>query len=59
MLSVAIKQALHCRVQYHSTMTHEMHLTSVCMLADNELLAARVAGQALSKADVNRMVAER
>ncbi|KAF6262378.1 HEC/Ndc80p family-domain-containing protein [Scenedesmus sp. NREL 46B-D3] len=27
--------------------------------ADNESLAARVAGQALSKADVNRMVAER
>jgi hypothetical protein len=27
--------------------------------ADNEALAARVAGQELSKADVNRMVAER
>lgn len=31
----------------------------LCAAADNEALAARVAGQELSKADVNRMVAER
>lgn len=29
------------------------------LFADNEALATRIAGQALSKADVNRMVAER
>jgi hypothetical protein len=36
-----------------------IHMYVPLLLADNESLAARVAGQALSKADVNRMVAER
>jgi hypothetical protein len=60
-IDIAIRRALLVSVVCSITLLRHMCCISLLfgVLADNESLAARVAGQALSKADVNRMVAER